>query len=43
MKQSDLTPKEKSDLIRLSPKISRISDNQIVKLGDRYFKIRELG
>ena len=43
MKQVDLTPKEKEDLIRLSPQISRTDENQTIKLGDRYFKVRELG
>ena len=39
-----LSEKEQQDLVKLSPKIKSNTDKkQVVKLGERYFYIKELG
>ena len=37
-----LTPNETRDLVRLSDKIPSTGESVILKLGDKYFKCREI-
>lgn len=36
------SPKDRSDFVKISHKISPVKE-QIIKIGDKYFKVKELG